>query len=567
SSTDVMVIVGMPVRVEEKLFNAAIVFQSGRILGAIPKTYLPNYREFQEKRWFSPARDLKYSTVKIGDEQVPIGCNLLFRCGSVGIGIEICEDMWTPYTPGTRLSLYGAQIIFNLSASNENAGKHSYLRSLISGLSSQSICAYVYSSCGYGESSTDLVYTGKAFIAELGNIVEEMKRFDYSERMIINDIDVSRVQTERLINSSFKAAVSQLTGDDMKEVEFELRSSGRSYPMTRKVECNPFMPDDEYRNERCAEILDIQVCGLRQRLFHLGAKNAVIGVSGGLDSTLALLVTAKTFDVLGLDRKGIICVTMPGFGTSSRTHQNALDMMDCLGVTKMEIDITEACRLHFKDIDHDEKIQDVTYENSQARERTQILMDLANKYNAPVIGTGDLSELALGWATYNGDHMSMYAVNSGVPKTTVQLLVNYIAKEKDMGEEISKILFDVLDTPISPELLPTKEDGEISQETENAVGPYELHDFFIYHFLYNEFPPAKIFFLAQVAFDGKYSRKEIKKWMHTFFRRFFAQQYKRNCMPDGPKVGCISLSPRGEWRMPSDAVSDMWLQEINQLPE
>ncbi|GAD06372.1 NAD synthetase [Porphyromonas crevioricanis JCM 15906] len=565
--TRVLVIVGAPVRVEEKLFNAAIVFQSGRILGAIPKTYLPNYREFQEKRWFSPARDLQYSTVLIGEERVPIGCNLLFRCGTVGFGIEICEDMWTPYTPGTRLSLYGAQIIFNLSASNENAGKHAYLRSLISGLSSQSICAYVYASCGYGESSTDLVYTGKAFIAEVGTIVEEMKRFDYSERMIVSDIDVSRVQTERYINSSFKAAVSQLTDEDLVEVPFELRKPEDSFPMTRKVERNPFMPDDASRKERSAEIFDIQVCGLRQRLHHLGAEKVLIGLSGGLDSTLALLVTVRTFDILGLDRKGIISVTMPGFGTSRRTLSNATKLMDALGVTRLEIDIQEACRRHFMNIGHDESVQDLTFENTQARERTQILMDLGSKYNAPVIGTGDLSELALGWTTYNGDHMSMYAVNSGVPKTTVQLLIRYIAESTDMGSHISDILMDVLGTPISPELLPTDSSGAIVQNTEQSIGPYELHDFFIYHFLYNEFSPEKIFFLAQVAFDGKYTKREIKQVLKTFFRRFFAQQYKRNCLPDGPKVGCISLSPRGEWRMPSDAVSNMWINEVDQLPE
>ncbi len=561
AETDVMVFVGMPVRVEEKLFNAAVAFQHGKMLGAIPKTYLPNYREFMEKRWFSPAKDLQFSIANIAGFEVPIGHNIIFRSGTVGIGIEICEDMWTPYTPGTRLGLYGAQIIFNLSASNENAGKHSYLRSLISGLSSQGIYGYVYSSCGYGESSGDVVFTGKGFIAECGEIVEEMERFDYSERMIVSDIDVSRIQTERLINSSFKAAVSNFTDTDLTEIPFTLRSAEESAPITRTVERNPFMPDTPQRDERSREIFNIQISGMAQRFRHMKADHAVIGISGGLDSTLALLATVGTFDFLGLDRKGIVAVTMPGFGTSGRTLKQAKDLMRLLGVTSMEIDITEACHLHFRQIGHDPKVHNGVFENTQARERTQILMDLANMYNAPVVGTGDLSELALGWCTFNGDQMSMYGINAGLPKTSVQILVHYLARTNRFGEDVSDTLRAVLETPISPELKPGV------QETESLVGPYELHDFFIFHFMHNSFSPEKIFYLAEVAFKGDYTRAEIKRWMLVFFRRFFSQQFKRNAMPEGPKVSRISLSPRGEWHMISDAHSAMWIKDIEALPE
>ena len=568
ADTRTLVIVGMPVRVEEKLFNSAVVFQQGHILGAIPKTYLPNYRELQEKRWFSPSDVLQYKTVRIGEHTVPIGRNILFRSGRVGIGIEICEDMWTPYTPGTRLSLYGAHIIFNLSASNENAGKHNYLRSIISGLSSQGLCGYVYVSCGYGESSTDLVYTGKAFISEIGKIVKEMKRFEYCERMIVSDIDVSHVQTERLLNSSFKSAVSHFTQEELTEIPFALRSEEESAPVDRPIERNPFMPTGVDPDERCEEMFQIQVCGLVQRLRHMKAEHAVIGISGGLDSTLALLVTVRAFDILGLPHSNIIGVTMPGFGTSTRTRENAHKMMRHLGVTLQEIDITEACMQHFAAIGHDPEVHDTTYENVQARERTQLLMDIANRYNAPVIGTGDLSEIALGWCTYNGDHMSMYSVNATVAKTSVALIIDWHARVLSHGDEVlKKTLLDVVDTPISPELIPGVNGDEPHQKTQEAIGPYELHDFFIYHFLFKKNQPSKIFYLASVAFEGIYPPSMIKRYMLLFFRRFFSQQYKRNCMPDGPKVGAVSLSPRGEWRMPSDAVSSMWIREIEQLPE
>lgn len=566
--TRVLVIVGMPVRVEEKLFNAAVAFQSGQMLGAIPKTYLPNYREFQEARWFSPAGDLQFTIARIGGHEVPIGHNLLFRSGQVAIGIEICEDMWTPYTPGTRLALYGAHIIFNLSASNESIGKHAYLRSLISGLSSQSLCGYVYCSCGYGESSTDLVYTGKAFVAEIGRIMEEMTRFVYEERLLINDIDISRIQSERLTNSSFRASVSHHTQRGLlTEIPFRLRSAEESRDITRHIEPNPFLPTDQ-RETRCAEVFDIQICALSQRLKHVGVQSVVLGVSGGLDSTLALLATTATFDFLGLPRTGIIGVTMPGLGTSARTRGNAHKLMELLGITSLEIDISEATLQHLRDIGHDPSLQDITYENSQARERTQILMDLANKHHALVIGTGDLSELALGWCTYNGDHMSMYAINSGLPKTSIQHIVRYLADTHRLGDETMRsVLYSILETPISPELKPTDASGEIAQQTEDVVGPYELHDFFIYNFLAYGYTPSKIHYLASIAFADRYSPKVIKRWMREFYRRFFAQQFKRNCMPDGPKVSRISLSPRGDWRMPSDAVGKAWLEEIELLPE
>ena len=567
AETDVMVIVGMPVKVEEKLFNGAVAFQHGKILGAIPKTYLPNYREFQEKRWFSPSDSLQYKTVQMGPHTVPIGRNIIFKCGQVGIGIEICEDMWTPFTPGTRLSLYGAHIIFNLSASNENAGKHDYLRSLISGATSQSICGYVYASSGYGESSTDLVYTGKAFIAEVGKIVKEMRRFEYKERMIVSDIDVSRIHGERLINSSFKSAVNHFTDEEeLESIPFTLRSEEKSQPMDRVIDRNPFMPEGANPEERCHEMFQIQVCGLIQRLKHMRAEHAVIGISGGLDSALALLVTAEAFDLLGLDRKQIIAVTMPGFGTSERTYRNGYAMMQELGVTIREIDIKEATEQHLSAIDYKGNREDATFENAQARERTQILMDLANMYHAPVIGTGDLSEIALGWCTFNGDHMSMYAVNSGITKTSVQLIVGWYATHKAGDTPLATTLHDIVATPISPELLPIKDTKAGSeQQTQNLVGPYELHDFFIYHFLLDGFEPKKIFYLAKVAFEGAYTPQEIKHWMGVFFKRFFSQQFKRNAMPDGPKVQSVSLSSRGEWRMPSDAVSSMWLQEVESL--
>lgn len=563
AKTKVVAIVGMPVRVEEKLFNGAVVFQSGKILGIIPKTYLPNYREFQEKRWFSPSDVLFHETVRMGDEDIPIGPHILFHSGEVGFGIEICEDMWTPYTPGTRLALYGAHIIFNLSTSNENVGKNDYLRSLISGLSSQSLSGYVYASSGHGESSTDLVYMGKGFIAEIGNIIEEMDRFEYAEKMIVSDIDVMHIQNERLLNSSFKKAVSEFTQEEILKIPFKLRKKDASQPITRPIESNPFMPTGTSVRERCKEMFEIQVCGLVQRLRHMNASHAVVGISGGLDSTLALLVTATAFDRLGIARDKVVGVTMPGFGTTDRTLKNARLMMQRLGVEAREVDIRESCLLQFKNIGHDPNIKDVTYENVQARERTQILMNLSNMLGGPVVGTGDLSEIALGWSTFNGDHMSMYSVNATVTKTCVRLIIEQYAKHVADDSVLREVLLDVCDLPISPELLPAKESN--GQHTESIIGPYELHDFFIYHILYGRFTPRKVFFLASIAFKDKYSLEEIKHCMKLFLKRFFAQQFKRNCMPDGPKVGMVSLSSRGEWRMPSDAESRMWLAEVDSL--
>ena len=566
ADTEVLFIVGMPILIESQLFNAAVALQSGRILGAIPKTYLPNYREFQEARWFSPAKDLQLATIQIGEQQVPIGYNVLFRSGGVAIGIEICEDMWTPYTPGTRLTLYGAQIIFNLSASNELVGKNTYLRSLISGLSSQNLCGYVYASCGYGESSTDTVLTGKAFIAEVGKLLVEMPRFVYEERMIISDIDISRIDYDRMSSNSFNASVADHTERGLlTEIPFRLRSEEASHDIDRTIDQNPFYPDNGTRDERAEETFDIQVSALVQRLRHMGVEHAVLGISGGLDSTLALLVTVDAFDFLGLDRKGIIGVTMPGLGTSSHTKGNALRLMELLGVTQRTIDIKDACLRHFEAIGHDPTVQDVVYENAQARERTQILMDLANAYNAPVIGTGDLSELALGWCTYNGDHMSMYSVNAGLPKTGVQLVVDYLGRSERFGYELREVLRSIVETPISPELKPVDASGAIQQKTEDVVGPYELHDFFLYNFLGFGYEPSKIYYLACLAFKDKYDEGSIYRWLRTFYYRFFTQQYKRTCMPDGPKVSRVSLSPRGDWRVPSDVAPTAWLRELDSL--
>ncbi len=562
--TEVLVFVGMPIRAEERLFNAAIALQGGKILGAIPKTYLPNYREFQEKRWFSSSVELSFSRIRIGEYDVPIGHNLLFKYKNVGVGVEICEDMWTAVTPGTRLSLYGAHIIFNLSASNENAGKHAYLRSLVSSLSSQGITGYVYASCGYGESSTDLVYTGKAFIAENGVILSEMPRFRYEERLLINDIDVSRIRTERLINSSFKSAASMYATEDMSIIPFNLKEEDGDYDMTRPIDRNPFMPSSANSDERCEEMWEIQAAALTQRLTFLNTKKVVVGVSGGLDSTLALLVAVKTFDMLGWDRKGIIGVTMPGPGTSTRTHSNAKAMMEHLGITSRDIPIGDAAIAHLRAIGHDGETHDLTYENAQARERTQILMDIAGMEGTFVLGTGDLSELALGWCTFNGDHMSMFSINSSVPKSVVRNMVEYISRKGGYGDEAKKVLIDVVETPVSPELK-THKRGEITQHTEDIIGPYEVHDFFIYHFLYNAFSPEKIFFMARKAFKDIYTKEQLKEWMLIFARRFFAQQYKRNCMPDGPKVGVVTLSPRGAWRMSSDTSADMWIETIKKF--
>lgn len=561
---DIISILGMPIAVNSTVINAAVVIQKGKILGVVPKTYLPNYKEFYEQRWFTSALQVAEDNVRLCGQIVPMGTNLLFETSDTTFGIEICEDLWSTIPPSSTLALQGAEILFNLSADNEGIGKHSYLRSLISQQSARCIAGYVFSSCGFGESTTDVVFAGNGLIYENGSELAHNKRFSLEEQLVISEIDVERLRAERRINTTFAASKGTVPSDKKPlRITTEFVNS-KELNLTRTFDMHPFVPQGETLNERCEEVFSIQVAGLAQRLVHTGAKTAVIGISGGLDSTLALLVCVRTFDKLELPRKNIIGVTMPGFGTTDRTYHNALSLMKSLGITIREISIKEACIQHFKDINHNINIHDVTYENSQARERTQILMDIANQTWGMVIGTGDLSELALGWATYNGDHMSMYGVNGSVPKTLVKYLVKWVA-ENDIDEESRITLLDIVETPISPELIPADENGEIQQKTEDLVGPYELHDFFLYYFMRFGFRPSKIYYLANIAFKDIYDEETIKKWLSTFFRRFFNQQFKRSCLPDGPKVGSISISPRGDWRMPSDANSAMWLKEIENL--
>ena len=557
---DIISILGMPVVVNSTVINAAVVIQKGKILGVVPKTYLPNYKEFYEQRWFTSALQVSENSVRLCGQIVPMGNNLLFETAETTFGIEICEDLWATVPPSSSLALQGAEIIFNLSADDEGIGKHNYLCSLISQQSARCISGYVFSSSGFGESTTDVVFAGNGLIYENGYLLARSERFCLEEQLIINEIDVECIRAERRVNTTFAANKANCPGKEAIRISTEFVNS-KDLNLTRTFNPHPFVPQGSELNSRCEEIFSIQIAGLAQRLLHTGAKTAVIGISGGLDSTLALLVCVKTFDKLGLSRKDILGITMPGFGTTDRTYHNAIDLMNSLGVS---ISIREACIQHFKDIGHDLNIHDVTYENSQARERTQILMDIANQTWGMVIGTGDLSELALGWATYNGDHMSMYGVNAGIPKTLVKHLVQWVA-ENGMDEASKATLLDIVDTPISPELIPADENGEIKQKTEDLVGPYELHDFFLYYFLRFGFRPSKIYFLAQTAFSGVYDDETIKKWLQTFFRRFFNQQFKRSCLPDGPKVGSISISPRGDWRMPSDASSAAWLKEIAEL--
>ena len=560
---DIISILGMPVVVNSTVINAAVVIQKGKILGVVPKTYLPNYKEFYEQRWFTSALQVSENSVRLCGQIVPMGNNLLFETAETTFGIEICEDLWATVPPSSSLALQVAEIIFNLSADDEGIGKHNYLCSLISQQSARCISGYVFSSSGFGESTTDVVFAGNGLIYENGYLLARSERFCMEEQLIINEIDVECIRAERRVNTTFAANKANCPGKEAVRISTEFVNS-KDLNLTRTFNPHPFVPQGSELNSRCEEIFSIQIAGLAQRLLHTGARTAVIGISGGLDSTLALLVCVKTFDKLGLSRKDILGITMPGFGTTDRTYHNAIDLMNSLGVSIREISIREACIQHFKDIGHDLNIHDVTYENSQARERTQILMDIANQTWGMVIGTGDLSELALGWATYNGDHMSMYGVNAGIPKTLVKHLVQWVA-ENGMDETSKATLLDIVDTPISPELIPADENGEIKQKTEDLVGPYELHDFFLYYFLRFGFRPSKIYFLAQTAFSGVYDDETIKKWLQTFFRRFFNQQFKRSCLPDGPKVGSISISPRGDWRMPSDASSAAWLKEIAEL--
>ena len=555
---DIISIIGLPVSVHGMLLNAAAVIQHGKVLGVVPKYYLPNYKEFYEMRWFTSGDMIKQDNVRLCGQLVPVTHDMLFETPKAIFGVEICEDVWAPIPTSSILTLKGADIIFNLSATDECIGKHDYLCQLLSQQSARSMSGYVFSSCGFGESTTDVVFAGNALVYENGRLLARSKRFDMNPQLVISEIDVQFLRGERRVNTTFATSMRQYIGKEALRVTIE-RTTDKPIELTRTYDPHPFVPQGSALDERCEEIFSIQVHGLAKRLVHTFAKTAVVGISGGLDSTLALLVCVRTFDKLKRDRKDIVGITMPGFGTTDRTYNNAINLMKSLGVTIREISIKDACIQHFKDIGHDVNNHDVTYENSQARERTQILMDIANQMNGLVVGTGDLSELALGWATYNGDHMSMYGVNGSIPKTLVIHLVKWVALHD--VDELSKLtLLDIVDTPISPELIPADEHGNIMQKTEDLVGPYELHDFFLYYFMRCGFSPAKILMLAKRSFEGVYDEETIKKWLLTFCRRFFNQQFKRSCLPDGPKVGSIAISPRGDWRMPSDASSASWLK-------
>lgn len=576
---DVIAIVGAPVEVGNLLLNCAIVIQQGRILGMVPKTFLPNYSEFYEKRWFASAQDLHDTPLCYAGEDVLLTARrqLFHTYGDARFGIEICEDVWAPNPPSTELALSGADIIFNLSASDELIGKHDYLINLLKQQSARNISGYVYSGCGYGESTQDVVYGGNALIIENGRLIKQSDRFSLEPQLVVSQIDIDRLRAERRSNSTYvnaqRALRPQERGYTCITNEAMLPETLKEeWQLLREVDPHPFIPKADNMRASCEEILNIQTLGLCKRIAHTHAKSVVIGISGGLDSTLALLVCVRAFDRLGIDRKQIVAVTMPGFGTTDRTYHNAISLMEALGVSIHEISIAKAVTQHFADIGHDASVHDTTYENSQARERTQILMDLSNKYGGLVIGTGDLSELALGWCTYNGDHMSMYAVNVSIPKTLIRHLVAFVADSDEASLQLSKdgrtsheVLHDVIDTPISPELTPADDQGNIAQKTEDLVGPYELHDFFLYYFLRFGFRPKKIFMLAMHAFEGQYSREFVHHWLHTFFWRFFSQQFKRSCLPDGPKVGSVSLSPRGDWRMPTDAIVDSWMREVDSV--
>ncbi len=549
-----LVVVGCPIVIKQKLYNCAVVISDGSILGIVPKTHLPNYSEFYELRHFTSGEGLE-EDLWFGEEfgYVNVAVNQLFKCKEIPelvVACEICEDLWVPLPPSTYHAMAGATVICNPSASVETTTKESYRRSLVSNQSARLLVAYIYADAGEGESTQDVVYSGHHLICENGSVLAEAKRF--TNEIIYADIDVQKLAAERRKMTSFPGGQT----DDYFEQEFSLEV--KENKITRTFPKAPFVPDNQdERDKRCDEILSLQSMGLKKRLEHTNCKHAVVGISGGLDSTLAVLVTARAFDLLDIPRENLICVTMPCFGTTDRTYQNAVSLIKELGATLKEVRIEKAVRQHFADIGHDENNHDVTYENSQARERTQILMDMANQYNGMVIGTGDMSELALGWATYNGDHMSMYAVNCSVPKTLVRYLVLYYAETTD-NKKLSEVLMDVLDTPVSPELLPPV-DGVISQKTEDLVGPYELHDFFLYYMLRFGFPKSKLYRMAKLTFDGVYDDETIKKWLDKFYWRFFSQQFKRSCLPDGPKVGSVAVSPRGDLRMPSDASPTAWI--------
>ncbi|MFA6831054.1 MAG: NAD(+) synthase [Bacteroidaceae bacterium] len=586
-ATGITVIVGLPMVFKDGIYNCAAIINGGKIINIVPKRFLPNYNEFYERRWFRSINEQDVTNPVLNADS-------LFTIRDITFGIEICEDLWTPIPPSSRLALQGAHVIFNLSATTSVIGKHSYLRNLVKQQSARLLAGYVYTSAGFGESTTDVVYPGTSMIVENGTVLAECVPFDFDNQLLIADIDVAAIKHDRLQNGTFGQAYAQFTKELNKEMlvvnRFKLESpldkksisekknqnkENKRIPLLHSYSPTPFVPSNpETMNDRCEEIINIQAYALATRMSHIHCENVVIGISGGLDSTLALLVAIRTFDLLKIDRRGIEGITMPGFGTTDRTYNNAIKLMQQLNITIREISISEASRQHYSMIGHNEKKHDVVYENVQARERTQILMDIANQVNGLVIGTGDMSELALGWATYNGDHMSMYAVNVGVPKTLVKHLVIWTAKNQFEGETRA-ILYDIVDTPISPELLPATSEGKIKQKTEDLVGPYELHDFFLYYFLRFGFAPSKIFVLACHAFRADtqeiapsaskaYTNETISKWLHTFIYRFFQQQYKRSCIPDGPKIGSVSLSPRGDWRMPSDASSNIWLKELDE---
>lgn len=562
---DMVIVIGVPIKAGFSLYNCAVVIYKGKILGIVPKSYLPNYGEFYEKRWFNTLLMNERINIRYCNQDVCISTNYLFQhqeYSDLCFGIEICEDLWSAVAPSTRQALNGATIILNLSASNDYVGKSEYRKKIVENQSSKCISAYIYTSAGFGESTTDLVFSGHSMIFENGTLLAESERFKMDNQLIYTDIDIEKLSTSRLRNNTFLDS-SKFNRYDYEKKYFDIEIF--EVPLCRDIDATPFIPKDENKiSDRCNEIFNIQVMGLVKRLNHIHAKSMILGISGGLDSTLALLVCAKTCDMLGLDRSCIKAITMPGFGTTDRTYNNAVEMIKKVGASFREISIKNAVIQHFRDINHDLENTNVVYENSQARERTKILMDVANQENGLVIGTGDLSELALGWATYNGDQMSMYGVNASIPKTLIRHIIKWVAGS-EFESDIKSVLMDVLDTPVSPELLPPDKDGKIAQKTEDVVGPYELHDFFIYYVLRFGYRPDKIFYLACNAFKNKYSKEIIYKWLMNFYRRFFSQQYKRTCMPDGAKVGGICLSPRGDLRMPTDASVNIWLKYMKKI--
>lgn len=559
NNLDIICIIGMPIKAENQLFNTAVVIQKGKILGIVPKTFIPNYGEFYEKRWFASSKNANKKEIEILDQKVPFGIDLLFKDkenNEICFGIEICEDIWAVEPPSNKLALLGANIIFNLSASNEVIGKKEYRRELVKMQSAKTISGYVYCSSGVNESTSDVVFSGESMIFENGSCLTNNQRFDFESNMIFTEIDTKRLANDRRKNISFMGNPVDL---EYREIKINIQDNIEN--LTREYSKTPFVPEDKKKiSEICEEILNIQSYGLAKRLLHTNINKTIIGISGGLDSALAFLVIIKAYEVLNLPKENIIAITMPGFGTTSRTHKNSIKLINEYGATFREINITKSSLQHFEDIGHDKKMKDITYENAQARERTKILMDIANEENGIVVGTGDLSELALGWCTYNGDHMSMYSVNASIPKTLVEYIIKWVADNSK--EEYKNIINDILDTPISPELLPPDENGNIEQKTEEQVGPYILHDFFLYHFLRYGAEPKKIYILACKTFKNDFKKEDIKHWLQVFIKRFFTQQFKRNCMPDGPKVGTVSLSPRGDLRMPSDASYNIWLNNF-----